>query len=163
MRLAHWVRLGIITAISLLCISLQVESSEPSKRAVSSAKTQRTLFGFRRGRQSKRKRPPGFFTLLNQFVSETVNDTSIAYRNISVIFTEQFRGGNSSQNQMEGGNSTMSNSTRPAFSMKQVFDLLGRNYRGLVKLFNSELRNAITDSNKNVARYRQEFTEAVTP
>lgn len=41
------------------------------------------------------------------------------------------------------GTTTANNRTMPMFNMQQLFDLLGRNYRGLVKLFNRELRVAI--------------------
>ncbi|BES98975.1 Hypothetical protein NTJ_11791 [Nesidiocoris tenuis] len=48
-------------------------------------------------------------------------------------------------------------------TLPEVTDILGRNYRSLMRLFNQEFRQALTDSRKNVQTYRKEFRSAVRP
>ncbi|XP_024085298.1 uncharacterized protein LOC106662044 [Cimex lectularius] len=110
-------------------------------------------------RQIFKRRGPGFFGLLSQFVRETISDTNYAVRNITNIINNEFP---SPSAQLEEGNSTSTSGARQ-LSLKEVNDILGRNYRSLVRLFNTEFRKAVADSNKNVGLYRKEFRDAIRP
>ncbi|XP_075213892.1 uncharacterized protein LOC142320099 [Lycorma delicatula] len=174
MQLAHLILFSVVTFISTIGLgSLQTDSIQNSiehdialQTSYMTDKGGESVSGEVRSRRQlfkKRLKSPTFLSALNRFVLDTVNDTSMAYRNISMILSEQFAA--SPKNVTVDSNDTMTSTgpRRPEFSMQQVFDLLGSNYRGLVKLFNREFRTALADSNKNVERYRNELKDSLRP
>ncbi|XP_073999895.1 uncharacterized protein isoform X2 [Rhodnius prolixus] len=92
--------------------------------------------------------------------SQTIRDTNRAVRNITDIINAEFPPNSQSQNST-GNSTSVSGATR--LTLPQVNDILGRNYRSLVRLFNTEFRSALVDSNRNIQRYRQEIKDAVRP
>ncbi|KAL1122632.1 hypothetical protein AAG570_002959 [Ranatra chinensis] len=98
-------------------------------------------------RQRKVHNQPGFLFLLAQLFTGTVTDTNIAIRNITQIVNEQFPSssaqtlGLADDNRRPGGRLEGANSTR--LTIQDLANILGRNFRGLRRLFNSEWRNAI--------------------
>lgn len=102
-----------------------------------------------------RRRTPGFFGLITQFVRETIQDTNFVVRNITDTINTEFPPSNS-------GNITSPSGAR-RLTISQVNNILGRNYRSLMRLFNTELRTAISDSGNNIQMYKKEFKNAVRP
>uniref|UniRef100_A0A1B6CB48 Uncharacterized protein n=1 Tax=Clastoptera arizonana TaxID=38151 RepID=A0A1B6CB48_9HEMI len=125
MRAYDWLLLASVLAISIE--PLTSKESLPNSAQESRYKRQ------------TRRRPVGFFGQFNQFIRDTVSETGVAYRNISKIFSDQFTTTTPSPNEIEDTNST----TPKAYTMQEVFGILGRNYRGLQRLFNREWRTAI--------------------
>nr|XP_018905451.1 PREDICTED: uncharacterized protein LOC109036008 [Bemisia tabaci] len=127
----------------------------------------------RQEKPTKRKKPqPGVFASFGSLVKDTIVDARVAYRNISKLLEDSFRqqvttpadtmtsasGGN------ENGTSPAPPPPAPAPPGRQaVFDLLGKNYRGLRKLWDSELKLAMSESRKNVRRFQKELRESIRP
>ncbi|XP_066905079.1 uncharacterized protein [Halyomorpha halys] len=104
------------------------------------------------------RRRPGFFGLITQFVRETIQDTSFAVRNITDTVNAEFP-----RTAPPAGQNSTSSSGATRLTISQVNDILGRNYRSLVRLFNSEFRIALADSQNNIKEYKKEFRDAVRP
>lgn len=105
------------------------------------------------------------FNLLLSFslsVPQTISDTRQAFRNVSSIVRDtiseaardpaasstaagdqmMMAAANTADNEIGGGGST-STTPDPRIAGQTLGKLLGRNYRGLRRLFNSELRSAV--------------------
>uniref|UniRef100_T1I8G1 Uncharacterized protein n=1 Tax=Rhodnius prolixus TaxID=13249 RepID=T1I8G1_RHOPR len=78
--------------------------------------------------------------MISQFIRETIRDTNRAVRNITDIINAEFPPNSQSQNST-GNSTSVSGATR--LTLPQVNDILGRNYRSLVRLFNTEFRSAL--------------------
>uniref|UniRef100_A0A170XTJ1 Secreted protein n=1 Tax=Triatoma infestans TaxID=30076 RepID=A0A170XTJ1_TRIIF len=142
----HWL---LLTCLLLL---LQVSYEATSSQTSGGKHTKRAIFGWGRG--------PGFFSMITQFIRETIRDTNRAVRNITDIINAEFPPNSQSQN--SSVNSTSVSGAR-RLTLPEVNDILGRNYRSLVRLFNTEFRSALVDSNRNIQRYRQEIKDAIRP
>uniref|UniRef100_A0A1B6MQI9 Uncharacterized protein n=1 Tax=Graphocephala atropunctata TaxID=36148 RepID=A0A1B6MQI9_9HEMI len=111
-----------------------------------------------------RRRQPSFFFLVGQFFGQTVSETNQALRNITRIFNDQFTTTTPSPDMlMEDDSNSTTEKPSPPITRQQLFTILGNNYRGLVRLFNSEWQAAVEQSGRNVANFRKELREAVRP
>ncbi|XP_073999900.1 uncharacterized protein isoform X3 [Rhodnius prolixus] len=140
----HW--------LLMTCLLLLLQVSYEASQTSGGRPTKRAIFGWGRG--------PGLFGMISQFIRETIRDTNRAVRNITDIINAEFPPNSQSQNST-GNSTSVSGATR--LTLPQVNDILGRNYRSLVRLFNTEFRSALVDSNRNIQRYRQEIKDAVRP
>lgn len=99
----------------------------------------------------KSSQPPGLFIAISSLLGGTVADTFTAYRNISRLVQGAFA----------PPRSTTSNQTAPTngtrFTLRQALALLGRNYRGLRRLFDSEFTKALNESEKTVMDFHREL------
>uniref|UniRef100_A0A1B6F4X8 Uncharacterized protein n=1 Tax=Cuerna arida TaxID=1464854 RepID=A0A1B6F4X8_9HEMI len=113
---------------------------------------------------STRRRQPNLFFLVGQFFGQTIAETNQAVRNITRIFNDQFTTTTPSPDMVteDDSNSTTEKPPTP-ITRDQLFRILGNNYRGLVRLFNSEWQAAVEQSGKNVANFRKELREAIRP
>jgi len=123
------------------------------------------LYKSRIARATNTRRQPNFLFLLGQFFGQTVSDTNRALGNITRIFNNQFTTTTPSPDMVtsEDDSNSTTEATPPPLSRQQLFKILGNNYRGLVRLFNTEWQSAVQQSSKNVAMFRKELREAVRP
>ncbi|KAK9509534.1 hypothetical protein O3M35_006832 [Rhynocoris fuscipes] len=145
----------LLVTYTLLLFQLSYEAT--SSQISGGKQTKRAIFHWNRG--------PGFFGLIRQFIRETIRDTNRAVQNITSIINAEFP--QESQSQVISANASVNASTSVSgarrLTIQEVNSILGRNYRGLVRLFNTEFRTAVADSNKNIQRYRQEVKDAIRP
>ncbi|XP_054267781.1 uncharacterized protein LOC128989767 isoform X2 [Macrosteles quadrilineatus] len=151
MRALEWLLLASVMAA---CFSLpSYQDSGPEQPLIGKSRVTRATY----------RRPPSFLFLLGQFFGQTISDTGAAARNISKIFNDQFTTTTPSPDAVteEGTNST---ETPPKpITRDTLFRILGNNFRGLQRLFNTEWQAAVDQSSTNVANFRKELREAVRP
>lgn len=125
-------------------------------------------------------REPGVVALTFSLIGGTFSDARQAFRNVSSIVrdtiseaakdpatatapTDQMMMAavNTADNEVGGGAASTTMSTDPRMAGQALGKLFGRNYRGLRRLFDSELRSAIKNSPGNVRDFAVELMGSI--
>ncbi|XP_065206236.1 uncharacterized protein LOC135835751 [Planococcus citri] len=118
------------------------------------ANGKKTKLQSRLQRQNRQPRPPSLFGAVSSLLGGSVVDTFTAYRNVSRLVQGAFAPPRpTTTNQTAPSNAT-------SFTLRQALALLGKNYRGLRKLFDKEFTKALNDSYENVYQFRKELKQS---
>ncbi|KDR19837.1 uncharacterized protein LOC110829570 [Zootermopsis nevadensis] len=163
---------SVAAVATLFCLM----TSPVEVTAISSDNSQTTLkmhdqkptFRFRRQTSHKNR---GFVSLLSDYISETRNETTRAFNEISDLVSKQIlpvqQGIQLNYTVPESSRELLENATTTkvpfVLTQQEFLRILRRNLRGLARLFNMESRRAIEDSNNNVRVLRKEIVDAVRP
>ncbi|XP_044254580.1 uncharacterized protein LOC123005048 [Tribolium madens] len=136
------------------CFALALQSSTPNKNNVPNqqiARDKRLIF--------KKKSSPGFFRTLFSVVYEQWADTKNTVSNVSRLINDNFAPENAPLQVSTTTVSSDPNATTTEAPFKitrsEFNRILRRNLRGLVRLFNIELQDALKVSEKNWAEYQK--------
>ncbi|XP_050426350.1 uncharacterized protein LOC126836762 [Adelges cooleyi] len=154
--------------------SKKTQQLDDRRRAMEMTNRQRRQLLLRK-KAASNNQSPGLFRLTKILVRDTINDTRTAYRNISEIIGQTLREGidappapTDDQQMMGSAQESEPTTKRPqgqvtvsAAARKAISKLVGRNFRGLRRLFDSELRNALANSGKNLRDFRRELGKSV--
>ncbi|XP_026821422.1 uncharacterized protein LOC113559844 [Rhopalosiphum maidis] len=126
-------------------------------------------------------REPGVVALTFSLIGGTISDAREAFRNVSSIVRDTINeaardpaasstaagdqmmmaAANTADNEIGGGAASTTVATDPRMAGQTIGKLLGRNYRGLRRLFNSELRSAVKNSPGNIRDFAVELMGSI--
>ncbi|XP_050062311.1 uncharacterized protein LOC114119192 [Aphis gossypii] len=124
---------------------------------------------------------PGVVALTFSLIGGTISDARQAFRNVSSIVRDtigeasrdptasstaagdqmMMAAANTADNEIGGGGGSASTTPDPRIAGQTLGKLLGRNYRGLRRLFNSELRSAVKNSPGNIRDFAVELMGSI--
>jgi len=126
-------------------------------------------------------REPGVVALTFSLIGGTISDAREAFRNVSSIVRDTINeasrdpaasstaagdpmmmaAANAADNEIGGGAASTTMAADPRTAGQTIGKLLGRNYRGLRRLFNSELRSAVKNSPGNIRDFAVELMGSI--
>ncbi|XP_060531246.1 uncharacterized protein LOC132704926 [Cylas formicarius] len=115
-------------------------------------------------RPKRATRKPGFFRTLFQVTMEQFRDTKDTYRKVNDMINDNFLPENvpvTTTPRVESNNATTT--AAPYKITRSEFNkIIQRNVKGLARLFNIELREALKQSDKNYAEFRRNTSVEVS-
>jgi len=147
--------LFIIVAISIQIQSTEIEDTKKNGHYG------RLEENYRFKRATRR---PGFFKTLFSVIFEQWNDTKQTYSKINNMINDNFLPENAPPIETTTNSNPNISTTTPAYKItRSEFNrILRRNLKGLVRLYNIELRDALKQSDRNYAEFRKNTSVEVS-
>ncbi|KAJ3659178.1 hypothetical protein Zmor_010881 [Zophobas morio] len=144
---------SLLLLLITTCLVLALQSTETARanKLISSqqiSRDKRLIF----------KKKPGFFRTLFSVVFEQWNDTKHTFRNVSRLINDNFAPESAPVMQTTTASSDPNATTTEApfkLTRTEFNKLLNRNLRGLIRLTNIELQDALKVSEQNYAAFKR--------
>ncbi|XP_044730466.1 uncharacterized protein LOC123293652 [Chrysoperla carnea] len=166
-----------ILFIVTLCIAVALQSQDDTysnnnhyrsvnndrKPTISNDKNQELQRSKRLLFYKKKAQQPGFFGMIGQLFYQQVNETTSAYRQISKIIRSNFIDPNEVTTTTTPSSDPNATTTMAPYRItrEDFFGILRRNLRGLIRLFQVEIKDALNQSRYSISDYRKEFSNEI--